>query len=268
VLDALARGRLSALGRRNGEGDRGQIPRDQCADLQFYWAKPLRKFHHRLPQSVSSSSRFVGPRDLLRHNATYWTNVLFESEEVLALWEDPIPDILWAETERLTLAAAVALLVRGRPTSKEAWRRLRRRHRGRFPADIEQGIKEAGQEIVEMLRQGKVTASGRPCVLDHGIRPTGGMERLDNNFLDEPLLVDPCADEIWTKPDLDDGRFNPVDRGYRYIVLKREQSLEGIRAQRNFHRAEDGDGSRARQQGIPYYQDDDTVVVDLHDAIY
>jgi hypothetical protein len=46
VLNALAKGRLRALGRRNGEGDREQIGRDQWTDLQFYWAKPLRSPAH------------------------------------------------------------------------------------------------------------------------------------------------------------------------------------------------------------------------------
>jgi hypothetical protein len=264
VLDGLGRGRLRASGRRNGEGDREQIPRDQWAELQFYWAQPLREFH--LPQSVSSSSRYAGPRDPLRHNATYWIDVLFESEEVLALWKDPIPDILWAKTERLTLAEAVALLVRGRPASKEAWRRLRRRHRGRFPTDIEQSIEEAGQDIVKMLRRCEITASGRPCVRDIGNRPTGGMKRLDGDLLDEPLWVDPCADGIWTEPRLDDG-FNPIDRGYRNVVLKREQSLEAVRAQGALRQPENG-GSRARQDDAPDFRSEDAVVVDLGDAIH
>jgi hypothetical protein len=46
----------------------------------------------------------------------------FEREEVLRLW----PDTLRAKTERLTLAESVALVVRGRPASKEVWRRLLR----------------------------------------------------------------------------------------------------------------------------------------------
>jgi hypothetical protein len=87
---------------------------------------------------VNSRCRYAAPRDRVQHNATYWTNVVLKREEVLALWPDPVPDILWAKTEGLTLAEAVALLVRGRPASKKVWRRLRRRHGGRFPAAIEE----------------------------------------------------------------------------------------------------------------------------------
>lgn len=50
-------------------------------------------------------------------------------------------------------------------------------------------------------------------------------EDLADDFLDELLWVDPCADAIWTEPDLGDGRFNPIDRGYRDVALKRAQFL-------------------------------------------
>jgi hypothetical protein len=238
VLDALGRGRLCASGRRNGGSEREQIPRDQWVDLQFYWTRPPREFRHHLPQSVNSSPRYAGPRDRLQRNPTYWTNVVLQREEALALWPDPVPDILWAKTERLTLAEAVALLVRGRPASKKVWRRLRRRHGGRFPAAIEEEIEAAGQEIVGMLRRREFTASGRPCVREGGIRPTGGMKRLDDDFLDERLWVDPCADEIWTEFSLDDGQFNPVDRGYRYVVLKRQLSVDAVKAHGNLQQPE------------------------------
>jgi hypothetical protein len=229
VLNALAKGRLRALGRRNGEGDREQIARDQWTDLQFYWAKPLGGPSPHLPHFVNNCGRYAGPRDELRHNVTYWTDVLLERKEVLAHWPNRVLESL-TKNERLTLAEAVALLVRGRPASKYAWRRLRLRQGGWFPTATQQEIQAAGQEIVEMLRRRKITASGRPCVRDGGIRPTGGMKCVDKDFLDEPVSVDPCFDEIWTEFGLDDGRFSPVDRGYRYVVLKREQSLEVIRA--------------------------------------
>ena len=89
MLDALGRGRLRASGLRNGEGDRERIPQEQCADLKFYWTPPP-EFHH-LQRSVTRSSRYVGPRDELQHSASYWTNVLLEREDVLALWPDPAP---------------------------------------------------------------------------------------------------------------------------------------------------------------------------------
>ena len=167
VRDALATGRLRASGRRNGEGDREQIPQDQWADLQFYWTRPSHEVRYDLPQNVMRSSRYVG-RDRSQHHPTCWTNVLLQREEVLALGPDPVPDILKAKTERLTLAEAVALLVRGRPASKKAWRRLRRLHGGRFPAAIKEAIEEAGQEIVEALRQARSPPTGAPASVTVG----------------------------------------------------------------------------------------------------
>ena len=153
VLDALGRGSLRAKGRRNGNGDREQIPRDQWSDLQFYCDRPSYEACGRLPQAVMCSGRYAGPRDQQERNVTCWTNVILERDEVLALWRDPRLETLRAKTEPLKLAEAVALLVRGRPASKKVWRRLRRRHGGRFPAAIEEEIEEAGQEIMEMLRR-------------------------------------------------------------------------------------------------------------------
>jgi hypothetical protein len=90
VLDALSRGRLRASGLRQGEGDREGVPEQHWGDLQFYWSPPRKGFHHpSVPRSVYGSHRYVGPRDRLRPNATYWTGVLIEREEVLALWSDP-----------------------------------------------------------------------------------------------------------------------------------------------------------------------------------
>ena len=60
----------------------------------------------------------------------------------------------------------------------------------------------------------------------------------DGGFLAEPLWVDPSEDVIWTEFDLGDGRLNPVDRGYRGVVIKRAQFLEAIRAQRDVPRLE------------------------------
>ena len=51
----------------------------------------------------------------------------FESDEVLRLWPDPRWASLRANGEPLTLAEAVALLVRGRPAAQGVWARLSRR---------------------------------------------------------------------------------------------------------------------------------------------
>ena len=59
------------------------------------------------------------------------------------------------------------------------------------------------------------------------------MKSLDDDFLEEPLWVDPCADAIWTEPELGDGEFNEDDRGYRYVVLKRQQFIDTTEAQGN-----------------------------------
>jgi hypothetical protein len=159
----------------------------------------------------------------------------FEREEVLRLWPDPRWEILRAEAEPLTLAAAVALLIRGHPASKDAWARLRRRAGGRFPPAAEQRIKAAGKEILKMIRDGIVEAFGFRCDGDGGI---GGLnpsatdkERLndDKAFLVHKLWIAPWADAIWTVPDLGDGHFNPTDRSYRYVSLDRTQFLDAIR---------------------------------------
>ena len=189
VLDALGRGSLRAKGRRNGNGDREQIPRDQSSDLQLYWDWPSYEACCRLPQAVMCSGRYAGPRDQQERNVTCSTDVILERDEVLALWRDPRLETLRAKTEPLKLAEAVALLVRGRPSSKKVWRRLRRRHGGRFPAAIEEEIELCGST--------------------------------------------PCADAIWTEPELGDGEFNEDDRGYRYVVLKRQQFIDTTEAQGN-----------------------------------
>jgi hypothetical protein len=131
----------------------------------------------------------------------------------------------------LTLAEALALLVRRRPASKEAWQRLQRRDGGRFPEPIQRGIDEAGQAILEMIRRRDVEAWGRFCDRDKGTGSSAMAAISDGGFLAEPLWVDPCADVIWTEFDLGDGRFNPVDRGYRDVVLNRAQFLEALKAQ-------------------------------------
>lgn len=155
----------------------------------------------------------------------------FESDEVLRLWPDPRWASLRANGEPLTLAEAVALLVRGRPAAQGVWPRLRRRAGGGFPSTIEQQIGAVGQAIVGMIRNGIVEAFGFRCHSDGGI---GGFnpsaddkERLndDRAFLAHQLWVAPWADAIWTKPDLGDGHFNPTDRCYRYVCLSRAQFL-------------------------------------------
>ena len=164
VLDALGRGRLRASGRRNGEGSRERIPRDEWPGLRFYWGRPLPKMGCDLPPAVSCSRRHVGPCD--RHSQVdvpYWTDLLFEREEVVVLRPDPIRGLLRTMTEPATLAEAVALLAREHRAAKEVWARLRRRHKGRFPAAIQQRIEDAGKEFVEMLREGEIAARGRFC---------------------------------------------------------------------------------------------------------
>jgi hypothetical protein len=54
--------------------------------------------------------------------------------------------------------------------------------------------------------------------------------RLDEDpaFLAHRLWVDPCADAILTDPRLDDGSFNPIDRGYRHIHLNQAQFLVAL----------------------------------------
>jgi hypothetical protein len=168
----------------------------------------------------------------------------FEREEVLRLWPEPRWEILRAKTEPLTLAEAVALLVRGRPASKDVWKRLRRRAGGRFPPAAVQQIEAAGKAIVGMIRNGIVEAFGFRCHGDGGIGSLNlsadDKERLydDQAFLAHQLWVDPCADAIWTEPDLGDGHFNPTDRCYRYVCLNRTQFLEDIRSHRTKAEAE------------------------------
>ena len=91
----------------------------------------------------------------------YWTDLLFEREEVLALRPDPIRDLLRTTTEPITLAQGVALLVRERPASKAVWTRLRRMHSGRSPEIIKRRIEDAGSELIGMLRKGEIAARGR-----------------------------------------------------------------------------------------------------------
>jgi hypothetical protein len=128
----------------------------------------------------------------------------FEREEVLRLWPDPRWELLRAKTEPLTLAEAVALLVRGRPASRDAWARLRRRAGGRFPPAAGQQIETAGQAVVGMIRNGIVEAFGFRCYGDGGIglvNPSANdKERLydDQAFLAHQLWVEPSTDAIWT----------------------------------------------------------------------
>jgi hypothetical protein len=158
----------------------------------------------------------------------------FEREEVLRLWPDPRLETLRAETEPLTLAEGVALLVRGRPASRDGWARLRRRAGGRFPTATQRRIEAAGQAVVGMIRNGIIVAFGFRCHSHGGIgflNPSADdKERLydDQAFLAHQLWVDPCTDAIWTEPDLGDGHLNPTERGYRYVCLSRMQFLEAV----------------------------------------
>ena len=220
LLDALGKDRLRATGLRNGDGDREPIPQEQWTDLQFQWAPPAREFHGRLPPVLSRSRRYVGPRDPLRRNASFWTDVLLEREAVLVLWADPIWRLPRAKAERPSLAEAVAILIRERPASRRVWTRLRRRCGGRFPATVQERIEDAGRELVGLLQRGEIAATGYAYNRDQGSgRIEAGRKLLDDMFLNERLWVDPCADGVWTEPGLSDGRFN-VHRGYRDVVLK------------------------------------------------
>ena len=135
VLDALVKGRLRGSGLRNGEGDRQRIPQEQWADLQFYWSPPLQGLHLSSQwQSGNLRRGYVGPRDRTRANATFWTEVGFEREEVLALWPDSVRDPLRAKTGSLKLAEAVTTIAYGRElTSVMLGKRRRQRHRGCSP---------------------------------------------------------------------------------------------------------------------------------------
>jgi hypothetical protein len=171
--------------------------------------------------------------------------VLFKREEVLALWPDPLADILRTERAHMTLAGAVALLVRGRPALKKVWRRLRRRHSGRFAEGIQGRIEEAGQAIVEMIRRREVEAWGRFCDRDQGTRLSGMAPITDNgSFLAERLFVDPCEDVIRTEFARGDGQFNPVDQEYRDVILDRAGFLKSIKVQRNLSPPEDAAANR------------------------
>lgn len=158
---------------------------------------------------------------------------IFEREEVLRLWRDPGSEALRSNVGPLTLAEAVALLVHGRTASKEAWRRLRRRHGGRFPQRTQERIEEIGDAIVEMIRNGTIEAFGFRCDGEGELlSPSAGDKEClhdDRAFLAHRLWVDPCTDSIWTEPDLGDGHFNPTNRCYRYVRLSRTQFLEAVR---------------------------------------
>lgn len=163
----------------------------------------------------------------------------FEREEVLRRWPDLRLETLRAQTGPLSLAEGVALLVRGRPASKEAWRRLRRRQGRSFPEWTRERIEEAGRAIVEMIRRRDVEAWGRFCDRDQGTELSGRAPITDNgSFLAEPLFVDPCEDVIRTEFANGDGQFNPVDQEYRDVVLNRTQFLEAIKLKRPSPQAE------------------------------
>jgi hypothetical protein len=159
----------------------------------------------------------------------------FEREEVLRLWPDPRWETLRAKTEPLTLAEAVTGRAYGQELSSALLRERRRRHGGVFPAYVRKKLDMAGERILEMIRRGEIQAEGFPCVRDEGtgrMNRNGDMARLedDHAFLAHRLWVDPCADAIWTQPQLADGSFNPIDRGYRDICLSRAQFLEAVRS--------------------------------------
>ena len=176
----------------------------------------------------------LSKRQLQEHRDPSSSVEFFEREEVLTLWPDPRFEALKTKTGPLELAEGVALLVRGRPASKEVWRRLRRRHGGRFPGRIPERIEEAGQAIVEMIRNGTIEAFGFRCHRNPGlgslIPSADDKECLcdDQAFLARRLWVDPCTNSIWTEPDRGDGHFNQTDRGYRDVCLSRTQFLEAV----------------------------------------
>jgi hypothetical protein len=235
VLNALVRGRLRGTGLRNGEGDRQRISQDQWADSQFFWTRPRQGFHlSPLSPSVELSRGYVGPRDRLRANATYWTQVGFERDQVLALWPASVRDPLRAETRSMKLAEAVSIIAYGRElTGGMLEERRRQRHGGCFPTYVEAKLEKAEQRILDMIRKREVQADGFPCVRDEGtgrMNPSGDMARLedDHAFLAHRLWVDLYADAIWTEPKLADEWFNPIDRGYRDINLDRTQFLAAL----------------------------------------
>jgi hypothetical protein len=58
------------------------------------------------------------------------------------------------------------------------------------------------------------------------------MKRLDDDFLDEPLWSIHSVMRAG-QTFLDDGQFNAVDGGYRFVVLKRQLSVDALKAQEN-----------------------------------
>ena len=164
---------------------------------------------------------------------------IFERQEVLRLWPDQRLEPLRGQTGPLSLAEGVALLVRGRPASKEVWRRLRRRHGGRLPEGARERIEEIGPAIVEMIRRRDVEAWGRFCDRDQGTTLRGMAPITDNgSFLAEPLFIDPSEDVIRTEFAKGYGQFNPVDHEYRNVVLNRTQFLKAIKLQRSSPQAD------------------------------
>lgn len=107
VIDALCRGDLQAAGVEKGRGDRKSIPKEQWADLRFYWA-PIGYYDPLSLDRRHYPSLSAGLRELSRPNAPHWTDVFFERGAVLDMWRDPLEN----RPDRGLMAAAPAHLAK------------------------------------------------------------------------------------------------------------------------------------------------------------
>ncbi len=109
AIEILSRGQLRAWGRRNGKGKRKKIPTREWPDLEFYpngmkspcW--PERSTPHvGRPDnlaSVRAPNQAAGP--------PFWTEVIFEREEILKFWHERQQTPITQEAEALPLTLVV-----------------------------------------------------------------------------------------------------------------------------------------------------------------
>ena len=76
LVEALQRGKLTAYGLENGEGNLKEIPSLQWADLKIWWG-------YRNPDHA-------GPHDCFRLGASRWIALRFRRKDILAQWPEPI----------------------------------------------------------------------------------------------------------------------------------------------------------------------------------
>jgi hypothetical protein len=138
-----------------------------------------------------------------------------------------------SDSKPLTLAEAVTAVVYRRELTSSALAERRRRHGGRWPRYLRKKLDQVGDVIVDMIRTRKVPAYGFAGERDDGTGRAvrrGDMVPIVNDeaFLAHRLWADPCTDTIWTEPQLPDGSFNPIDRGYLNVQLDRAQFLKAL----------------------------------------